>query len=150
MRTDKQVYEILEAYPPWLFELTGLPSPGPCRFQSMTLKAIERRTDGVLVPDAEHEPLSVVELQMQFDPTVYNRIAIEMALIQEQYNQRSVQGIIIFLTASIDPKTPPWNKIVQVFYLSFSILQSDQRLRPCGSVQRKITGRVCQLARATL
>jgi len=58
MRTDKQVYEILEAYPQWLFELTGLPSPGPCRFQSVTLKAIERRTDGVLVPDAEHEPLS--------------------------------------------------------------------------------------------
>jgi len=84
----------------------------------MTLKAIERRTDGVLVPDAEHEPLSVVELQIQFDPTIYNRIAIEMALIQEQYNQRNVQGIIIFLTTSIDPKTPPWNKIVQVFYLT--------------------------------
>jgi len=64
----------LEAYPQWLFELTGLPSPDPCRFQSVTLKAIERRTDGVLVPDVEHQPLSVVELQMQSDPSIYNRI----------------------------------------------------------------------------
>lgn len=41
MRTDKQVYEILEAYPEWPFELTGLPSPGPCRFQSVTLKLLD-------------------------------------------------------------------------------------------------------------
>ena len=118
MRTDKQVYLIFEAQPQWLFELTGLRSPGPCRFQSVTLKAIERHSDGVLVPEANLEPLSVVELQMQFEGSVYNRLVIEMALIQEEYQQRDVQGIIIFLSAELDPLTSPWNKIVHVFYLT--------------------------------
>jgi len=37
------VSEIFEAYPEWVFELTGRPWPGPCRFQSVTLKAIQRQ-----------------------------------------------------------------------------------------------------------
>lgn len=118
MYTDKHVYQIFELYPQWLFELTGLRSPGQCRFLSLSLKAIERRADGVIIPEAEQEPLSVVELQMQPDRTVYNRIAIEMALIQEQYDQREVQGILIFLAPELDPDTAPWNKIVHVFYLT--------------------------------
>ena len=31
MKTDKQVYSIFAANPQWIFELTGLESPGPCK-----------------------------------------------------------------------------------------------------------------------
>lgn len=51
MHSDKQLYEIFEVNPQWLFELTGRTSPGPCKFVSITLKAIERRSDGLLLPE---------------------------------------------------------------------------------------------------
>ena len=64
MNSDKHLYEIFEAYPQWVFELTGRPWPGPCRFQSVTIKAIQRSADGVLIPEVTGEAILVVEFQM--------------------------------------------------------------------------------------
>ena len=52
MKTDKELYRIFEVAPEWVFELAGLPSPGKCTLQSVTVKALERRADGVVVPKA--------------------------------------------------------------------------------------------------
>ena len=52
MKTDKQLFKIFEAVPEWLFELTGLPSPGSSTLQSFTVKALERAADGLVVPEA--------------------------------------------------------------------------------------------------
>ena len=84
METDKHFYEIFEVNPQWIFELTGRPSPGPCQFISMTVKAIERRSDGVLVPDSPTESISVTELQIQPDKEVYGRLVMEMVLVQSE------------------------------------------------------------------
>jgi predicted transposase YdaD len=73
MQSDKQFFEIFEVNPEWLFELTGRPSPGPCKFVSITLKAIERRADGLLLPEIEDQPISIAEIQMQPDSEVYQR-----------------------------------------------------------------------------
>jgi predicted transposase YdaD len=73
MESDKHFYEIFEVNPQWVFELTGRPSPGPCKFVSMTMKAIERRSDGVLIPDSDGQPISVLELQMQLEKDIYGR-----------------------------------------------------------------------------
>ena len=65
VKTDKQLFKIFEAVPEWLFELTGLPSPGSSTLQSFTVKALERRPDGVVVPEAPDQPLTIVEFQFQ-------------------------------------------------------------------------------------
>ena len=64
MNTDKHVYEIFEAYPQWVFELLRRRWPGSCRFQAVTIKAIQRSADGVLIPDVTSEAILVVEFQM--------------------------------------------------------------------------------------
>lgn len=96
MESDKQLYEIFETNPQWIFELTDRPSPGPCQFVSVTVKAIERRSDGVLVPDAPAQSIWVTEFQMHLDTDIYNRIVIEMALIMGERPERKVEGLIIF------------------------------------------------------
>jgi GTPase involved in cell partitioning and DNA repair len=65
MRTDKQLFKIFEAVPDWLFQLAGLPSPGKSTLQSCTVKALERVADGVVVPEASDQPLTIVEFQFQ-------------------------------------------------------------------------------------
>jgi len=121
MRTDKQICLIFEANPQWLFELTGLPSPGPCRFSSESLKAIEQTADGVVIPEDLHAGLTVVEIQFRRDEEIYLRIVIEMALMQQKLAGRPVQGVILFLNESMDPQTQPWCKVVRAFSLADSI-----------------------------
>jgi predicted transposase YdaD len=123
MKTDKQIFQIFQAQPQWVFLLAGQPSPGGCRFESMTIKAIETHCDGVLVPDAVEEEMTVVEIQGYNDTGIYERLIIEMALVQRQNSGRRVQGIIIFLDESRDPKTEPWTKVVRSISLRESISQ---------------------------
>ena len=52
MKTDKQLYRIFEANPDWVFQLARLPSPGKSSLRSVTIKALERNADGVIVPEA--------------------------------------------------------------------------------------------------
>lgn len=125
METDKHFYEIFEVNPQWIFELTGRPSPGPCKFISMTMKAIERRSDGVLVPDSVDEPISVTELQMYPDQDIYNRLVIEMALVKGERPDREVGGMIIFGSRELDKKTEPWTKIVSIYYLDEMLEQLE-------------------------
>ena len=37
MKTDKQLYKIFEANPDWVFQLTGLPSPGKSTLRAVTI-----------------------------------------------------------------------------------------------------------------
>ena len=117
MHSDKHLYEIFEVNPQWLFELTGRASPGPCKFVSITLKAIERRSDGLLLPKLATKPLTVAELQMHFDVDVYQRTVIEMAMVQTEYRGRQVDGFIIFGSRELDPNTEPWTKVVESYCL---------------------------------
>ena len=104
MRTDKQLLRVFETAPQWIFELTGLPSPGASTLKSLTVKALERRADGVVIPEATDGPLTVVEFQFQKDATVYPRIVVEMALLQQSHQMRPVQGLIFFGYNDVDPK----------------------------------------------
>ena len=117
MRTDKQLCLIFEANPEWLFELTGLPSPGPCRFQSVSLKAIEQTADGVVIPDAADEVVTILEIQFQRDDEIYFRVVLEMVLVQQKMRGRRVQGVILFADETLDPRIEPWCNIVTVYSL---------------------------------
>ena len=96
MKTDKELYRIFEVAPEWVFELAGLPSPGKSTLRSVTVKALERHADGVIVPESLEQPLTVVEFQFQADDTIYRRTVVEMAAVQEVYPGRVVHGIIFF------------------------------------------------------
>jgi len=101
--------------------LAGEPSPGPCRFESKTFKEIEKRTDGLLLPESPHRRLTIVEIQGYEDPFLYQRVVIEMALVQQEYVDRDVRGIILLLDDTTDPKTEPWRKVVRAISLRKAI-----------------------------
>jgi predicted transposase YdaD len=113
MKTDKELYKIFEVAPEWVFELAGLPSPGKSTLRSITVKALARSADGVIVPEAPDQPLTVVEFQFQADDTIYRRTVVEMAAVQDIYPGRVVQGVIFFGYNSLDPRTAPWTQVVR-------------------------------------
>lgn len=129
MRTDKQLYKIFEAVPEWIFQLAGLPSPGKSTLRSLAIKALERRADGVVIPESSEQPLTVVEFQFQKEPTVYTRTVMEMAAVQEAHQMRPVQGLIFFGNDDLDPQTAPWTRVVPTFLLR-EVLETWERAHP--------------------
>ena len=117
METDKQLYRVFGVQPDWVFELAGLPPVGKCVMRSFTVKSLERRTDGVIVPQAPFHPLWVIEFQFGDNPYVYTRTVQKMAAIQEEFGMREVQGMIFFGAAVLDPQTKPWTSLVRSIVL---------------------------------
>ncbi len=113
MNTDKQLFQLFAACPEWLFDLAGLESPGASELRSFTIKELERRTDGLIVPKNPKQPLTIVEFQFSRDETIYRRIVSEMLAAQEAFDGRAVRGLIVFGGRRCDPKTEPWTQIVQ-------------------------------------
>ena len=129
MKTDKQVFRVFQARPEWIFQLASLKSPGPCSFRAFAVKALERDADGLIVPDDPTQPLTIVEFQFQRDDAIYTRVVIEMAAVQESHQMRNVQGIIFFRYNNLDPRTPPWNRVVRS-YLLRDLLKTFERTHP--------------------
>ena len=123
MKTDKQLYLIFQARPDWLFELTGLPSPGKCELRSLTVKALERTADGLVVPDAADQKLTLIEFQSQPDPEIYLRMVEEMTAAQRVFKLRDIQGFLFVASPNIDPQTAPWNDVVRSFVLRDAVLE---------------------------
>lgn len=127
MKTDRQVYKILQACPQWFFDLTQMESPGPCSFHSIALKEVSVTADGVIEPHTAGKPWIVVEFQAQYDETVYIRLALEMALLHRQQPDRKIDGAILFLDASMVPKTEPWSRVIRSFTLAEQLFDLEQR-----------------------
>ncbi len=109
MHSDKHIYLLLGADPEFLYRLTGLRINGRYRFDALDVKALERRIDGVVVPETEAEPIWAIEVQAWRDPTIYHRLLIDMGLLGERYPGREVRGLLLFISPGDDPKTPPWD-----------------------------------------
>jgi predicted transposase YdaD len=129
LNTDKQLYTVFEAEPDWIFQLTGIPSPGKSTLRSLTVKALERTADGVVIPEAPELPLTVIEFQFQNDETIYTRTVAEMVAVQEASQMRLVQGLIFFGYNNLDPQTAPWTRVVQSFLLP-ELLKAFEREHP--------------------
>ena len=127
MRTDKQIFRIFAAVPEWIFELTQLDSPGACELRSFTLKELERRADGLVVPIDPSRPLTVVEFQFQLDETIYARTVQEMIAAQVEHGMRDIEGIILFAYNALDPKTEPWTRVVRSFVFDDLLRALEQR-----------------------
>lgn len=126
MNTDKQLFQIFAACPDWLFELAGLESPGKSEWRSFTIKALQRDTDGLIVPADKNQPLTIVEFQFRRDPAIYSRTISEMVAVQEAHGMRAVRGLIFFGEKQLDPRTPPWDRVVQSFVLRDLLTDFDK------------------------
>jgi predicted transposase YdaD len=82
---------------------------GRYRFEALEVKGLDRRTDGVLLPDAPEEPIWVIEVQGRGDANIYYRLLVELGLVGERHPGRVVRGLILFATPALDPRTEPWH-----------------------------------------
>ncbi len=110
MKTDREIYTLLGADAETLAILTdGIRVRGPYRFEALEVKGLDRRTDGVLLPEAPEETGWVIEFQARADPNIYHRTVVELGLVGERHPGRVVRWLILFATPALDPRTEPWH-----------------------------------------
>ncbi len=100
MKTDPLFYELFQTAPQIYFELLQIPQPCLYRFESITVKATEKRIDGVLEPTKPDQPIHFVEVQAAPDEEIYWRISREVATYFEQRPKlrgREWQAVVIWL-----------------------------------------------------
>ena len=108
MKTDQPIYQFMATGPEAFRVITGgLTLPGAYCFRSLTLKALERRIDGVFEPEGHAGPVYIVEFQGQFAQTAWYNLMAKVSLYGEAHPERDVRGILVFLNADLDPRHPP-------------------------------------------
>jgi predicted transposase YdaD len=106
MKTDTLFYELFQTAPQTFFELLQITPPCPYRFESVTLKATEKRIDGILEPEQTGETIYFVEVQAFPDETIYWRTLREVSVYFEQrpaLRENEWQAVILWLDAVDDP-----------------------------------------------
>lgn len=110
MRSDKQLYQLLAAVPEWFTPLTGIPLRGTYRFEAMSLKALEKAVDGVLLPETAGEPVYLIEFQAYDDAQIYHR-SLWSLHYWHLHREEPAQAVLWFSDVSFDPKTAPWHEL---------------------------------------
>ncbi|MCB1098063.1 MAG: DUF2887 domain-containing protein, partial [Verrucomicrobiae bacterium] len=128
MHTDKETYQIFRRFPQLLFELAEIDDPGKCSMEAVTVKSLQRSMDGLVRPEDPDQPLNIIEIQFQRADNIYNRIVVEMALVQEANDMRSVRGLIFFASRSLDPTVAPWTTCVQAVMLDEALARREAAL----------------------
>jgi predicted transposase YdaD len=105
MRTDALFYELFQTAPQTFFELLQIVPTCTYRFESITVKASEKRIDGVIEPTDEQQPVYFLEVQAFPDDTIYWRTLREVATYFEQRPARNDnwQAVVLWLNKEDDP-----------------------------------------------
>lgn len=106
MKTDPLFYELFQAAPQTFFELLQIQQPCPYRFESITVKASEKRIDGVLEPEVAGQTIYFLEVQAFPDEVIYWRAMREVATYFEQRPKLKGmpwQAIVLWLNKEDDP-----------------------------------------------
>ena len=105
MRTDALFYELFQTAPQTFFELIQVTPTCTYRFESITVKASEKRIDGVIEPTDEQQPVYFLEVQAFPDDTIYWRTLREVATYFEQRPARNDnwQAVVLWLNKADDP-----------------------------------------------
>ena len=106
MKTDPLFYELFQAAPQTFFELLQIQQPCPYRFESITVKASEKRIDGVLEPELAGQTIYFLEVQAFPDEVIYWRVMREVATYFEQRPKLKGtpwQAIVLWLNQEDDP-----------------------------------------------
>jgi predicted transposase YdaD len=109
MKTDHPIYLFLRSGPEAFRVLSGgIQLQGPYTACSLTIKGLERRLDGLLAPDGHAGPAFVVEFQAQPSTKSLYNLNTKIGLYGEEYPDREVLGIAVFLRAGDIPARPNW------------------------------------------
>ena len=134
MKTEKEIYKLFTAYLKYLFKCAGIRMKTSYSMASVTLKELERRSDGILTPKDPDLPTYVMEFQAQMDTDIYHRVAVEMASYALMHKGCDIRGIVVFLHKGLDPETYPWHyltnskkKLLQIVYLDEYINNLEQK-----------------------
>ncbi|MCB0187242.1 MAG: DUF2887 domain-containing protein [Caldilineaceae bacterium] len=106
MKTDTLFYELFQAAPQTFFELLQITPACPYRYESLTVKATEKRIDGVLEPTVANQPIYFLEVQAFPDDVIYWRAMREVATYFEQrppQKDRAWQTTVLWLNKEDDP-----------------------------------------------
>jgi len=110
MKTDELFYELFKIDPRSLFRLVQLDLEGEYAFESITVKATEKRFDGFCRRVDAPGPNVFLEIQGYFDPLIYWRLFREICLYHEQTPTIApFIAIVLFLDDKYDPKHPPFS-----------------------------------------
>ncbi len=109
MRRDAIFYQIFQRFPGLFFELIGqtVPQMDNYRFESVEVKELSFRIDGVFLPpeDAESKVVFFAEVQFQKDQSLYHRFFSELFLYlyRNQTRYDDWYGVLIFPSRSLEP-----------------------------------------------
>jgi predicted transposase/invertase (TIGR01784 family) len=122
LQTDSLFFHIFKTSPSILFELLGQPASlaGNYSFDSVEIKQVGFRIDGVLLPkpDAIDQTVIFLEVQFQKDPTFYHRLIAEIHLfLKLNPSTFDWKAVVIFQKRSIEPPD---------FRLFRNLIHSDQ------------------------
>jgi len=97
MNTDKQLYKLFTAAPAQLYQLLGLPVPGPVRANAQTFKDVQTESDLVVEPAEEAEPARLTEFQGYRDKRFLPKVMLRCALYRLQHPARPLRCDLIYL-----------------------------------------------------
>jgi predicted transposase/invertase (TIGR01784 family) len=122
LQTDSLFFYIFKTSPGILFELLGQPAnlAENYSFDSVEIKQVGFRIDGVLLPkpDAIDQNVIFLEVQFQKDPTFYHRLIAEIHLfLKLNPSTFDWKAVVIFQKRSIEPPD---------FRLFRNLIHSDQ------------------------
>jgi predicted transposase/invertase (TIGR01784 family) len=108
LQTDSLFFHIFKTSPSILFELLGQPAnlAENYSFDSVEIKQVGFRIDGVLLPkpDAVDQTVIFLEVQFQKDTTFYHRLIAEIHLfLKLNPNTFDWKAVVIFPRRSIEP-----------------------------------------------
>ncbi len=110
MKSDSLFYKYFQLLPEALLLLAGEPiteKSSAYRFQSVEIKDLSFRLDGVLALADFHDTFFFVEVQYQKDATLYERIFAEIMVFLYQHQPQGYwRVVVIFPKRSIDAGVP--------------------------------------------
>jgi predicted transposase YdaD len=105
MKTDKLIYSIFQESPETALALLGYDEAlfQHYAFQSIEVKEISYRIDGVLLPDSTDLPVIILEVQFQTDEFIYERILSETLIFRAKNRQfPQTQMVVMFASRNLD------------------------------------------------
>jgi predicted transposase/invertase (TIGR01784 family) len=157
MKTDTLLYNLFQGFPEMFFELIG-ESPSLAegyRFDSIEVKQIAFRLDGVFVPKNPGQQFYFLECQFQKDAAIYLRLIAQIAMyIRRKKFIGHWQAVILFARRTIDPGVPEGYQAfeasgqIQRFYLEDHENQGSLAFKVLGLLgipKRKLKAKVEEL-----
>ena len=106
MQTDALFYRLFKDHPETYFELFGQ-DPAEARnyrFESLELKQVNLRIDGVLIPNAPELPVQFLEVQFYRNPKIYVNLLVKVFLyLERNHPEHPWRATVLFGSRAFEP-----------------------------------------------